>query len=292
MARIRVFAVLALALIAGGTFAFGTYRYIQNVPARTISLPTKPVVVAAADLDLGAELRAEDLRVIQWPADAVPGGAFNSPDQLVKRGLIRPVAQNEPFLPQQLAAIEAGSGLPPVIPEGFRALSVRVNDVVGVAGYVLPGTRVDVITTINPTNRPEDVVSKVILTNVQVLAAGTKIETSEKDNKPIQVSVVTLMVSPEEAERLTLSSTEGKIQLALRNPMDKTAPATSGIKPEVLVAGGLMPTRPVVPVRRTTGGGGGAPRASAPAPVAAAPALPTVEMIRGDKRATEVVNQE
>ena len=263
MARIRVFAVLALALVAGGTFAFGTYRYIQNVPARTISLPTKPVVVAAADLDLGAELRAEDLRVIQWPADSVPGGAFNSPEQLIKRGLIRPVAQNEPFLPQQLAAIEAGAGLPPVIPEGFRALSVRVNDVVGVAGYVLPGTRVDVITTINPTSKPEDVVSKVILTNVQVLAAGTKIETSDKDNKPIQVSVVTLMVSPEEAERLTLSSTEGKIQLALRNPMDKTAPTTTGIKPEVLVAGGLMPTRPVVPVRRTTTGGGGASRASA-----------------------------
>ena len=109
------------------------------------------------------------------------------------------------------------------------------------------------ITTINPTSKPEDVVSKVILTNVQVLAAGTKIETSEKDNKPIQVSVVTLMVSPEEAERLTLASTEGKIQLALRNPMDKTAPATSGIKPEVLVAGGLMPTRPVVPARRDDG---------------------------------------
>ena len=293
MARFRVFAVLALALVAGGTFAFGTYRYIQNVPARTISLPTTPVVVAAADLDLGAELRAEDLRVIQWPADAVPGGAFNSPDQLVKRGLIRPVAQNEPFLPAQLAPTEAGAGLPPVIPEGFRALSVRVNDVVGVAGYVLPGTRVDVITTINPTNQPTDVSSKVILTNVTVLAAGTKIETGEKDNKPVQVSVVTLMVTPEESERLTLASTEGKIQLALRNPMDKTAPATTGIKPEVLIAGGLMPTRPVVPVRRSTGSGGGAPRVAAAAPAPAAPpALPTVEMIRGDKRATEVVNQE
>jgi pilus assembly protein CpaB len=292
MARFRVFAVLALALVAGGTFAFGTYRYIQNVPARTVSLPTTPVVVAAADLDLGAELRAEDLRVIQWPADAVPGGAFNSPDQLVKRGLIRPVAQNEPFLPAQLAPTEAGAGLPPIIPEGMRALSVRVNDVVGVAGYVLPGTRVDVITTINPTSQPTDVSSKVILTNVQVLAAGTKIETSEKDNKPVQVSVVTLMVSPEEAERLTLASTEGKIQLALRNPLDKTAPETTGIKPGVLIAGGLMPTRPVVPVRRAAGSGGGAPRvAAAPAPVAP-PALPTVEMIRGDKRATEVVNQE
>ena len=290
MARIRIFAVLALALVAGGTFAFGTYRYIQNVPTKTVSVPTKPVVVAAADLDLGAELRAEDLRVIQWPAENVPSGSFDSPDKLAGRGLIFPVAQNEPFLPQKLAPIEAGAGLPPVIPEGYRAMSVRVNDVVGVAGYVLPGTRVDVITTLNPGSRPEDISSKVILTNVQVLAAGTKIEQNGKDNKPVQVSVVTLMVNPDEAERLTLASTEGKIQLALRNPLDKTAPATIGIKPNMLMAGGLAPTRPVVPVRR--GAGTGAPRQVASAPVAVSPALPTVEIIRGDKRAQEVVRSQ
>ncbi len=115
---------------------------------------------------------------------------------------------------------------------------------------MLPGTRVDVITTLNPTNQPEDVASKVILTNVQVLAAGTKIEQNGKDNKPVQVSVVTLMVNPDEAERLTLASTEGKIQLALRNPLDKTAPATAGIKPNMLIDGGLAPTAPVVAVRR------------------------------------------
>ncbi len=285
MARIRVFAVLALALVAGGTFAFGTYRYIQNVPAKTINVPTKAVVVAASDLDLGAELRGEDLRVIQWPANAVPMGTFDSPEQLTGRGLIRPVAANEPFLPQKLSPIEAGAGLPPVIPEGFRAVSVRVNDVVGVAGYVLPGTRVDVVATINPTNRPEDVVSKVILTNVQVLAAGTKLEQSDGDNKPVQVSVVTMMVSPDEAERLTLASTEGKIQLALRNPLDKSAPATVGIKAQYLLAGGL-PSRPVVARLGTA-----APRPAPSVPVTVAPP-PTVEIIRGDKRAQEVVGQE
>jgi pilus assembly protein CpaB len=280
MARIRIFAVLALALVAGGTFAFGTYRYIQNVPTKTVSVPTKPVVVAAADLDLGSELRGEDLRVIQWPAENVPEGAFDSPEKLTGRGLIFPVAQNEAFLPQKLAPIEAGAGLPPVIPEGFRAVSVRVNDVVGVAGYVLPGTRVDVVATLNPTNRPEDVASKVILTNVQVLAAGTKIEQNGKDNKPVQVSVVTLMVNPDESERLTL-----------RNPLDKTAPTTEGIRPNMLIAGGLAPTRPVVPVRRGAGTGGPRQVASAK-PVAVSPALPTVEIIRGDKRAQEVVSQE
>jgi len=166
-----------------------------------------------------------------------------------------------------------------VIPEGVRALSVRVNDVIGVAGYVLPGTRVDVVATVNPTQNQTDMTSKVILTNVQVLAAGTKIEQDEK-NKPIQVSVVTLLVNPDEAEKLTLASTEGKIQLALRNPLDKTAPPTSGIKPAVLMGTG-------VPVRRVASASGRKPQV-APAPVSA----PTVEIIRGDKRAHEVVAQE
>ena len=158
-----------------------------------------------------------------------------------------------------------------------------MNDVVGVAGYVLPGTRVDVVATVNPTQRPEDVQSKVILTNVQVLTAGTKFEKDEANGKPIAVSVVTLMVDPGQAERLTLASTEGKIQLALRNPTDKTAPATGGIRPGSLMAGGYVPV-----VRRAS--------SASPAPVPAPrqePAGPTtVEIIRGDKRAQEVVSQE
>ena len=126
----------------------------------------------------------------------------------------------------KLGAKEAGAGLPPAIPPGLRAVSVRVNEVIGVAGYVLPGTRVDVVATVSPSGQTGDMTSKVILTNVQVLAAGTKIERDTDKNKPMPVSVVTLLVDPEEAERLTLASTEGKIQLALRNPLDKTMPAT------------------------------------------------------------------
>ena len=282
MARMRVFVVLALAIAAGGTFAFGTYKYMQNPPTRTVGVPTSNVVVAASDLQLGAELRKEDLRVIQWPQGAVPSGSFNRPEDLIGRGLIQPVAMNEPFLPAKLASKEAGAGLPPVIPPGYRAVSVRVNDVVGVAGYVLPGTHVDVVVTINPTAQPNDVTSKVVLTNVLVLASGTKIEQSE-NNKPIQVSVVTLLVAPDEAEKLTLASTEGKIQLALRNPLDKTAPATPGIKPAPLVGSGAAPVR----VASTRVVRQGAPM-TAPAPAA----LPTVEIIRGDKRSQEVVAQE
>lgn len=284
MARIRIFIVLALAVAAGGTFAFGTYRYMQTAPAATAAAtPTRPVVVAVGDLQIGAELKPEDLRAIEWPANAVPEGAFKQPEELVGRGLIQPMVANEPFLPRKLASKEAGAGLPPIIPEGFRALSVRVNDVVGVAGYVLPGTRVDVVATVNPTQQTTDVTSKVILSNVQVLAAGTKIEQQE-GNKPVEVSVVTLLVNPDEAERLTLASTEGKIQLALRNPLDKTAPQTPGIRPAALMGTAAPGTRRVV-----------ASQTAAPKPaqavVAAAPA-PTVEVIRGDKRAQEVVAQE
>jgi pilus assembly protein CpaB len=279
----RVFIVLALAVAAGGTFAYGTYQYLQNVPTGTASVPTSTVVVAAADLQLGAELRREDLRAIEWPAEAVPAGVFGDPDDLVGRGLIQPVVANEPFLPSKLAPVEAGAGLPPAIAPGYRALSVRVNDVVGVAGYVLPGTRVDVVATVNPTQQPTDVTSKVILTNVLVLAAGTKIESDVEGNKPISVSVVTLLVSPEEAERLTLASTEGKIQLALRNPIDETAPSTPGIRPAVLMGSPAPPPRAV---RRT----------SAPSPprdeVAIVSQQSTVEIIRGDKRTQEVVTQE
>jgi pilus assembly protein CpaB len=282
MARMRVFIVLALAIAAGGTFAFGTYRYMQNVPARTVEVPTSHVVVASSDLQLGAELKASDLRTIQWPAGATPEGSFSNPEELVGRGLILPVVQNEPFLPSKLAPKEAGAGLPPVIQPGYRALSVRVNDVVGVAGYVLPGTRVDVVATVNPTQQPTDITSKVILTNVLVLAAGTKIERDVENNKPVQVNVVTMLVNPDEAERLTLASTEGKIQLALRNPMDQTAPHTSGVRPAGLMGSGVS-----APVRRV------AANTAAPRTEVVRPApLPTVEIIRGDKRAQEAVAQE
>jgi pilus assembly protein CpaB len=278
----RVFIVLALAIAAGGTFAFGTYRYMQNVPARPAEVPTAKVVVAAADLQLGAELKAGDLRTVPWPSGAVPQGAFSNPEELVGRGLIMPVVQNEPFLSNKLASKEAGAGLPPVISPGYRALSVRVNDVIGVAGYVLPGTRVDVVATVNPTQQATDVTSKVILTNVLVLASGTKIERDVEGNKPIAVTVVTLLVNPAEAERLTLASTEGKIQLALRNPMDQTAPQTTGIRPAALIGSGIS-----APVRRV------AANNSAPRVVDVKPApLPTVEIIRGDKRAQEAVTQE
>ena len=287
MTRMRVFIVFVMAITVGGAFAFATYNYVQNAApsAKTTTLPTKKVVVAAADLDIGAEIKRDDVRLVDWPSNAVPAGAFSNPNEIYGRGLVLPVIQNEPILPMKLASKDAGAGLPPAIPQGMRAVSVRVNEVIGVAGYVLPGTRVDVVATVSPTGSAQEMTSKVVLTNVQVLAAGTKIERDTERNKPMPVSVVTLLVDPEEAERLTLASTEGKIQLALRNPLDKTMPATRGIQPKALL-GFAAPVKTAVARQQIATG------KTVQAPVVVvppSPEAPTVEIIRGDKRAHEVV---
>jgi pilus assembly protein CpaB len=248
-------------------------------------VPTRPVVVAAADLQVGTELTVDDLRVIDWPANAVPAGAMSEPKEVIGRGLILAVVQNELILPMKLASKEAGSGLSPAIPPGLRAVSVRVNEVIGVAGYVTPGTRVDVVATVNPTSQQQDITSKVILTDVQVLAAGTKIERTGDQNKPVPVTVVTLLVDPNEAERLTLASSEGKIQLALRNPLDKERPVTLGVRPSLLL-GTAVPV-PRVSSRRVPGR---IPDSVPSVSLAVAVVPPTVEIIRGDKRAHEIVH--
>jgi pilus assembly protein CpaB len=280
MARMRVFLVLALALAAGGVLAYGTYTYVgDGTQAETVTMPTTKVVVAATDMTMGDEIEKSDVRIIEWPKNAVPQNVISDPNEVVGRSLLMPVIQNEPFLPMKLASKEGGSGLGVVIPPGLRAVSVRVNEVIGVAGYVVPGTRVDVLATVSPTQDQRDMTSKVILTDVQVLAAGTKIEQDVESKEPIPVNVVTLLVNPEEAERLTLAASEGKIQLALRNPLDKGTPTTRGVKPSGLL--GNPP--PIRSVSTRTAQGSSAQSA------AAAPPAPTVEIIRGDKRAHEVV---
>jgi pilus assembly protein CpaB len=273
MTRVRVMIVLMVALLTGGGLAAGTYSYLQNVPVERVTMPTRTVVVARADLALGSELRLDDLHAAEWPKESVPEGAFSQPSEIVGRGLIASVVRHEPILPAKLASKEAGAGLPPIIPPGKRAVSVKVNEVISVAGYVLPGTFVDVVATASPTGRPEEMTSKIVLSQVQVLTAGTRMEQNQKDGKPMQVTVVTLLVTPEESERLALASTEGQINLALRNPIDKLSPPTTGIRPAALL--GIAPA----PRPRVAG------RAPAPAP----PPPAAVEIIRGDKREKSTV---
>jgi pilus assembly protein CpaB len=283
--RNRIFAVLALAIIAGGGLAYATFNAINTQPVKTVTAPTQPVVVAASDLSLGAELKKEDLSIVNFPQGAAPEGSFARVEDIIGRGVIVAVVKHEPILPAKLASKEAGSGLPPIIPEGMRAVSVRVNEVIGVAGYVLPGTHVDVVATASPTAKTEDATSKLILANVQVLTAGTRIEQDQDKGKPMQVTVVTLLVYPDQAERLALASTEGKIQLALRNPMDQGAPETPGVKPAVLL--GVVKMAPPKQMARNTTGG---KKVTGPVTqeTVASP-LPTVEVIRGDKRTSEII---
>jgi pilus assembly protein CpaB len=281
--RNRIFAVLAIAVIAGGGLAFATYNAMKPGEVQTTQAPSTPVVVATNDLVMGAEIKAEDLKVALFPQGGAPEAAFSRVDEVVGRGVVVNIVRNEPILPAKLASKEAGAGLPPVIPEGMRAVSVRVNEVIGVAGYVLPGTRVDVLATASPTNDPQDMTTKVVLANVQVLTAGTRMEQDQKDGKPVQVTVVTMSVTPEQAERLALASTEGKIQLALRNPLDQSAPATPGMKPSVLLGAVKAPAAPRSDSPKAK------PGQAVTVATTTATFVPTVEIIRGDKRATEPV---
>ena len=157
MNRIRIVIVLLIALSAGSGLAYATYDYLQNVPVKTVTVPNLP---------LGTELEASDLRVVNWPVSAVPAGAFDDASQLTGRGLVLSVVRHEPILPAKLAPEGAGAGLPPIIPQGMRAVSIRVNEVIGVAGYVLPGTHVDVLATVSPTNRPEHTTTKLVLPDI------------------------------------------------------------------------------------------------------------------------------
>ena len=173
---------------------------------------------------------------------AVPAGAFAKPDELIGRGLVMPVIQNEPILPMKLAVKEAGSGLPVMIPDGKRAVSVRVNEVIGVAGYVLPGTRVDVLATASATDNKADTTTKVVLTNVQVLAAGTKMEQDGEQGKPMPVSVVTLLVDSGRG-RAPDARRAPKARFSWRSAIRSTRPSpmTPGIRPAALL--GQAPAR-------------------------------------------------
>jgi pilus assembly protein CpaB len=220
-----------------------TYVYRQFKQASTVqSVATQPLVVAAAPLQLGARLDANNLRVISWPSNQPVAGMFMRIDDCANRAVITPLAENEPILESKLAPKESGAGLPATIPEGMRALTVAVNDVVGVAGFVTPGTMVDVLVTGQMPGQANNKITRTILENVRVLAAGQKIE-QDREGKPQTVPVITLLVTPDDATKLTMGSTEGKIQLALRNTIDTKKNDPPPVLEAVLFAppGGITP---------------------------------------------------
>lgn len=216
--------------------------YVSEEPAPLqAAVPSRTVVVAARDLPAGVILRREDVEAVSWPGSVVPEGFATQAGEVVGRGLITEVRKNEPLLDSKLAHKEAGGGLSITIPEGMRAVSVEVDEVVGVAGFVLPGTRVDVLVTVMPGNDRRQTTTRIILQNVRALAADQRYQ-QDIDGEPQYVTVVTLLVTPQQAEELTLAATEGRIQLALRNTLDGEEVQTQGRRiTSLLAAAGASP---------------------------------------------------
>jgi pilus assembly protein CpaB len=275
-----IFIVLALA--AGGLAALLAARMLRTPPtsAGSEGVPAVSVVVANRDMNVGTLIQQEDIRMVDWPAGQVPVGYPTSAAEVVGRGLLTPVRTNEPLLAGKLANPELGGGMHIMIPEGMRAMSVRVDDVVGVAGFVLPGTRVDVVVTMDQANVLTEAATRVVLQNIEVISAGQSIERNPQ-GEPVQVPVVTLLVDPEQAEELAMAHTNGRLQLALRSPMDLDSVGTRGLSASQLIAGRPQQAAPVV---------SSAPRpAAAPAPPPA-PATVQLEIIRGPERSTSTVD--
>jgi pilus assembly protein CpaB len=284
----RTTLVVGIAVILAAIASLGMYRVVSRMPARTAEVKTVDVVVAQHPLTLGTRLTADHVKVVKWPADSPVAGTFTKVEEVVDRGLIAPVEPNEPLTQTKLAALEAGAGLPPSIPPGMRAVSVKVNEVVGVAGFVVPGTRVDVMVTLTSRKQQsEDSITRVVVSNAQVLTAGTKYDQEKaKEGAPIPSTVVTLLVTPEDGERIALAASDGQIMLALRNPLDTAPTTTTGVRTAGLLGQSAATPAPAKP--RVA-------RASAPAkpvqaePAPAQPAKYTVEAIRGAKRSEETV---
>jgi pilus assembly protein CpaB len=202
--------------------------YVSAEPAPLeAATPARTILVATRDLPAGSIVRREDVEAVEWPGVAMPEGFSTQAGDVVGRGLIVEVRKNEPLLDWKLAQKEAGGGLSITIPEGMRAVSVEVDEVIGVAGFVLPGTRVDVLATVMPGTDRTQITTRIILQNVRALAADQKYQ-QDIEGEPQYVTVVTLLVSPTEAEALTLAATEGRIQLALRNTLDSEEVETQG----------------------------------------------------------------
>jgi pilus assembly protein CpaB len=286
MKKNRTLIVMAIAIAIASVAAYGVYTAIQSIPVREVEVASVEVVVASQRLPVGTRLTADHLRVVGWPESTQVPGAVADPGELVGRGVIATIAENEPVTLTKVAGPESGAGLPPVIPNGMRAMSVRVNDVIGVAGFVLPGTRVDVLVTVrNPGegNGPNEAMSRTVVSNVEVLTSGTRYDQEESlQGEPRQSAVVTLAVLPEDGERIALASNEGTISLALRNPLDVEPTETEGIRLAALMRGtGPEPVEDpvrqrVVPARPAT-----------PSP----PPIYIVETIRAAERSQEEVDR-
>ena len=295
---------LIIALLAAITFgliaAVSVKQYLLT--AKTFENNLNDVVVAKVDIPVGTRLIPEQLTVAQFPANVTPEGAIPAIDEnLIGRVVTVSLSPRDPVTDAKLAPIGAAGGLSSMIPEGYRAMTVAVNEVVGVSGFIMPGTLVDVVVVIAPPAGAgqEGMISKIVLQNIKVLASGQNID-KPNNAREVERSIraVTLQVTPEQAEKLALASSEGKLQLVMRNSVDQADEQTAGANKRTLLSGeratiapepgSATPPKaaPSSPIRRTAPRPVRDPNATAKVNTPAPPPRPSVEVIKGAKKET------
>lgn len=305
--RIRALLFFALAVVAGVVAVLLVKRYMDETRAAAMApaVPTQEVVVAAGDVPIGTQLEPRHLAVVRWPSDQVPGGTFATMTEVAGRSLVQDLVKGEVILATRLANPARGVGMAAILTPGHRAMAVKVDQVIGVAGFIHPGDSVDVIATLKPDDETEsalaskaDRMTKTILQNTRVLAIGQELST--EGTKAVAVQVVTLEVTPQEAERLALASQYGKINLTMRSRTDLLAVETTGATPASVLAGTeSAPVCPPVAPAATSGEVAVARRSdrrrppvadTKPAPVVQpAEVRPVVEILRGTKVETRTL---
>jgi pilus assembly protein CpaB len=277
--RAALFFAVALVAAVGSALLLTRYMEARTAAAR---VPTDVVLVADLDLPVGTELRPEHLRAVAWPMASLPEGAFKDPKELEGKVLTVRLYKGEAFLPTKLAGSDAGRGLSALLPPGMRAVAVRVDDVVGVAGFIHPGDVVDVIVTLRTDGGGGITASKVILQGIKVLTVGKELDAGPRSaEKVVQATVATLMVDAEQSERLALAASKGKLLLALRGAADTEAVATRGVNANTLLSreapAPAPASRPSASVPRTR-----LVKATPPPEPAHEPRRDVVEIMRGD----------
>ena len=261
-----IFLAIAILLAAGA--AWGAHQWINLKAYRLAAgkVAMSPVVAAARDLPAGHMLEASDLAVQRWPSASVPNGRFTSAGKLAGRVLRTPITKGEVILAGKLAQEGLAGGLSAILPDGFRAMTLKVDEIVGVGGYLQAGDHVDVLLTVDQGSFREDPVTSTVLKDIPVLTVGAKVIGEEKDKKAkrAKVTAVTLKLTPEQAEQMAMAMLVGRVVLSLRNQKDGESPATGGIRLAGLLG---LPTDAPAP----------APAPLPAAPMVSAPASEPVE---------------
>src|SRR5829696_9019046 len=232
----RFLIVLVGALIFGVLAAVSVSKYLSSAQANT---NLNKVAVAKVAIPLGSKIIAEQIMVVQFPKESTPDGAFDTPEKLAGRVAVMNIAARDAITESRLAPEGTSAGLSAVIPEGYRAMTVKVDDAAGISGFITPGTLVDVVVVIDPRegSAQQDPISKIVLQNIRVLANGQNIDKPKDEREATSVKAVTLQVTPEQAEKLALATSEGKLQLVMRNQIDQGDEQTPGVNKRGLLSG-------------------------------------------------------